>query len=220
MMQTRVKICGITTIEDAVCAAEAGADFIGLVFAPSKRRVNIEQAQEIAAAVKSLDREIFLAGVFVDRPATEVNQIAGVCGLDYVQLSGAESWAYCREIELPLIKSFHVGPLHSPHQIVSAMEEGRLTLRADRLICLLDTQVAGMWGGSGKTFDHGLAKPAARKFPVLLAGGLTVENVGRAVREVQPWGVDVSSGVETEGKKDKQKIKDFIGRVRDAGHHE
>ncbi len=204
----RIKVCGIRTEQDGLEAVRAGADFVGLVLAASGRQVSVAQAKQIAAAVRSSGSPARVVGVFVNSPASEVNRIARECGLDYVQLSGDESLAYCREIEKPVIKAVHVG---------SGLPE--LEKKAG-LIYLLDTHVAGRYGGTGITFDWSLARQISRRTPLILAGGLTPENVGQAIREVGPWGVDVSSGVETDGVKDMNKIRAFIAAARRANGSE
>lgn len=213
---TRVKICGITQTAHALAAADAGADFIGLVFAPSKRLVDVERAKEIVAAVKGHgERKILTVGVFVNAPAAEVNRIAEYCGLNRVQLSGDEPWDYLRDIERPVIKAVRVRRGQSSQDVLAELAPGYQMLGAD-LICLLDCYAGGSYGGSGKAFDWRVAQEAAQRFPVIIAGGLSAQNVGEAMRLTRPWGVDVSSGVESEGVKDILRIKAFIEAVRKA----
>lgn len=208
---TRIKICGIREELHALAAAEAGADFIGLVFAPSPRRVTIEQAKKIASAVKEAHK-MQVVGVFVNIPDYVVNRIAGHCHLDWVQLSGDESWEYCAGIDRPVIKVVRVD---GQRDAFIEIANGAKLLR-QKYMFLLDSQVKDKYGGTGKTIDWTLAREVAARFPVILAGGLTPENVTEAVKMVKPWGVDVSSGVETDGVKDIAKIKAFIGAVRRA----
>ncbi len=229
---TRVKICGIRDKACALAAVEAGADFIGLVFAPSQRQVTPAKAVEIASAVKkssnttrpSPDKRgrwegplssAQVVGVFVNVPSSEVNEIADFCALDWVQLSGDESWEYCREIARPIIKAIRVGQ-QSPEEIYAELAAGSKLLPTQRFITLLDSQVEGKYGGTGATFNWELAQQVAERFPVIIAGGLDAENVAQAIETVAPWGVDVSSGVEVGGAKDIGKIRAFLEAVRKA----
>ena len=217
---TKVKICGISEAEHALAAAEAGADFIGLVFAPSKRQVTVDKAREIILALKRLPSPPLVVGVFVNTPAHEVNRIADYCRLDWVQLSGDEPWEYCKDIERPIIKAIHVPNWEHEEEILDNLSIGQKLLKGRAFICLLDSHVEGSYGGTGQTFDWGLAGQVSQRFTVIIAGGLSAENVGQAIRLVQPWGVDVSSGVETDGVKDISKIKTFIEAVRKIADEE
>lgn len=211
---TRVKICGLSDMESALAAAEAGADFVGLVFATSRRQVSPEKALPIAEAVHSLPDHPAVVGVFVNVAAEEVNQIADYCRLDWVQFSGDESWDDCRKISKPLIKVIHVANQQKTGEMLAEIEAGYRRLLGKELICLLDAKVRNTYGGTGETFDWQLARDVSTRFPVMVAGGLSPANVGQLLREVRPWGVDVSSGVETEGRKDISKIREFIETVR------
>jgi phosphoribosylanthranilate isomerase len=206
----KVKICGLTGEREARAAAGAGADYLGMVLAPSRRQVDAEKARQIVAQVKAEYPVPELVGVFVNRPALEVNFIARTCGLDRVQLSGEESWDYCREIEKPLIKVIHVTSATRASDILREMENNHTWILENESIILLDSQSSGTYGGTGQAFDWHLAAEICTRFPVLVAGGLTSQNVGEMIRMVKPWGVDVSSGVETEGTKDIEKIRRFI----------
>jgi len=213
---TRIKICGITKESHALAAAEAGADFIGLVFAPSPRRVTPVQAKKIATAVKQSDYTTEVVGVFVNTPFPEVEQVADLCNLDWVQLSGDESWDYCTSLARPVIKAVGIGKQRSPEDICADLAVGAKALSSQKHIYLLDSHVKDKYGGTGMTFDWNLARQAAEQFPVIIAGGLNPENITRAIEIAAPWGVDISSGVETGGAKDIAKIQALIEAVRRA----
>ena len=213
---TKIKICGITDIGTALVASQAGADFIGLVFAPSQRQVSTERALQIVEAVHNLRPHPAVAGVFVNLDAKEVNRIAEYCRLEWVQLSGDESWRYCRDIKYPIIKAIHIPAGEKVEAILNNIHIGYGLYSERELVCLLDSKANEAYGGSGETFDWQLAKGVSAEFPVIIAGGLTPTNVRQLVKEVQPWGVDVSTGVESNGKKDASKIRDFIEAVRRA----
>ena len=221
---TKIKVCGLSQLEHALAAAEAGADFLGFVFAPSPRQIAPERAQAIIAALKGRPTCPAVVGVFVNRPTEIVNRIADRCRLDWVQLSGNEPWEYCQQIQRPVIKAIHVGEDQSVADIASLLL-GRMKIGLDiagtgrfetylSMIYLLDKKSESVYGGTGQTFDWTLARELAQEFSFFLAGGLTPENVAQAVKQVRPWGVDVSSGVETKGIKDIAKIEAFIKAVR------
>ena len=212
---TRVKVCGIIDKASALAAVEAGADFIGLVFAPSKRQISPAQAREIADAVKKSSTVTKLVGVFVNAPVFQVNEIADFCALDVIQLSGNESWEDCRKIANPVVKAVRVGR-ESSQGICAELSAASRLLAGRRFVTLLDSKVEGKYGGTGETFAWDLAREVAKKFTVIVAGGLDPKNVASLIRRVAPWGVDVSSGVETGGVKDIAKIKAFIESVRKA----
>jgi phosphoribosylanthranilate isomerase len=209
---TRVKICGITNVSHARAAVEVGADLIGVVFAPSPRQVSHEKAKEIAATVQKYN--VPVVGVFVNMPAATVNRVAASCGLDWVQLSGYENWKYCQQIKKPLIKTIHIPSGLPEKELLARLEDWQRLTRPP--IYLLDTLVEKKYGGTGQVFNWEIARGAAAKFPVVIAGGLNAGNVGRVVASLKPWGVDVSSGVEREGAKDINEIKAFIEAVRSA----
>jgi len=216
---TRVKICGIREEAHALAVIEAGGDFIGLVLAPSPRQVTPDRARDIVSAIRQCSKNTEVVGVFVNMPAPVVNRIAGTCNLDWVQLSGDESLEYCRQITSPLIKAVRISPGQHFQEICANLTAGAAVLSARRYVYLLDSQVKGKYGGTGMTFDWSLARQAAAQFPVIIAGGLTPENVARAIEMVTPWGVDVSSGVEVDGVKDIAKIRTFIEAVRKVDEH-
>jgi phosphoribosylanthranilate isomerase len=214
---TKIKICGIKTPEHALAAAEAGADFIGMVFTRSPRQITPSQANKIAAALKQESKTApELIGVFVNTPVYVVNRVAEFCHLDYVQLSGDENMDYCKELVPPVFKVMKISRHHKPEQVCLDLTAWSRVLSKQKHIFLLDTHDSEKYGGTGKQLDLDVAKPIAEKFKVFIAGGLTPENVTQAINKVKPWGVDVSSGVETDGEKDMNKIKAFIKAVRDA----
>ena len=213
---TVVKIDGISRIEDAHAVAEARADYMGFVFAPSPRQVSPETARRIVRALDDFQQKPQVVGVFVNTPASEINRLADFCGLELVQLSGDESWEYCRDINRLVIKVIHVSENSGAGVVLEEIATGERVLGSDGFTCLLDTSVEGSYGGTGKKFDWKLAGEVGRKWPVMIAGGLTPENVEEAIRVAKPWGVDVSSGVETGGSKDISRIQAFIRAVRRA----
>ncbi|OGI50807.1 MAG: N-(5'-phosphoribosyl)anthranilate isomerase [Candidatus Muproteobacteria bacterium RIFCSPHIGHO2_01_60_12] len=203
-MRTRVKICGITRIEDAIAAAQAGADAIGFVFDPkSPRHVHPDQALKITRALPPF---ITVVGLFVNPAPDTVEGVLSHVPLDLIQFHGNEKPEQCRRYHRSYIKAIHMKPDVDLHEMAR--------LYGDATGLLLDTYVADTAGGSGQVFDwnrvpHDLGKP------LVLAGGLTPENVGEAVRRVRPCAVDVSSGVEqSKGVKDAGKIAAFIEAVR------
>jgi phosphoribosylanthranilate isomerase len=216
--RTRVKICGITRVDDALAAANAGADAIGLVFWPgTPRRVEFEQARAIVVALPAF---VTVVGLFVDPQPAAVRAALDAVGLDVLQFHGDESQALCAAFGRPYIKAVRVRPDVDLLQYASRYSDARGIL--------FDAfEPGGMPGGTGRSFDwHGLASRLAAGFahPLILSGGLTPRNVGAAVRALRPWAVDVSSGVETsdddgrphKGIKDAAKIAAFIRGVRDA----
>ncbi|MSQ26023.1 MAG: phosphoribosylanthranilate isomerase [Dehalococcoidia bacterium] len=215
---TKVKICGVTRPEHALAAADAGADFIGLMFAESHRRIAPSQAREIIAAVRQGSSAALpkFAGVFVNAPVAGVNAIAADLALDLVQLSGDEDEDYLEQMAVPVIKAVRIPP-NLPERVAAATAGRTLAaLRQAHAIPLLDSHVAGRYGGAGALADWTIAAQLSVSYQILLAGGLTPENVVEAVRTVRPWGVDVSSGVETDKVKDVAKIRSFIAAVRTA----
>nr|WP_208630363.1 phosphoribosylanthranilate isomerase [Pseudomonas indoloxydans] len=206
MTVVRSKICGITRIEDALAAVEAGADAIGLVFyGKSPRAVSIEQA---AAILQALPPFVTSVGLFVDMPHDELQQLLQRLPLDLLQFHGDESPADCEGHGRPYIKALRV----RPGEDVSAAMAPYAGARG----ILLDTFVEGVPGGTGASFDWSLVPENAAK-PIILAGGLDAGNVATAIRQVRPYAVDVSGGVEaSKGIKDAGKIRAFVRAVRDA----
>ena len=213
----QVKICGVRTLEDARAAAEAGADFIGLCFVPERRRrLEIPDAANIVKEIKQSSQTApRFVGLFADQPLAEVNQTIATCGLDVAQLCGAESAEYCQQTEAQVIKVLHVPDTASGDEAVFEFAARMESHASAGNMVTLDRLVEGLQGGTGQTFDWSVAADlSARGHRFLLAGGLTPENVAQAVAQVKPWGVDVSSGVETRGVQDTTKIRDFIRAAR------
>jgi phosphoribosylanthranilate isomerase len=205
-MSTRVKICGITNVPDALAAAEAGADMIGLMFyEPSPRWVTLETAMEIS---RVLPPQVLSVGVFVNPDPAFVDRAIGGCGLSLLQFHGDETSDFCTQFGLLSLKALRMRDAES----LNRLEPFKTSA------FLLDAYSSAAPGGTGDTFNWDLAV-AAQKFgkPIFLAGGLTPGNVGAAVKKVRPFAVDVSSGVETApGRKDPAKIRAFIEAVRNA----
>lgn len=240
---TLVKICGVRDVETVLAAAEAGADFVGLMFAESKRKVTPQECYDVVEALKAKrtqgrDAQFdgpgrgdvsartwfgvwadaieqaaarwrpLIVGVFADMQADEVNDIADAAGLDMVQLSGGETQGYIERIERPVLRAVHVAASDTALDVFDSISAGSAAG------LLLDTASDAARGGTGQAFDWEVAAEVAQRTPFLLAGGLTPENVAAAVAQVEPWGVDVSSGVETGGKKDIEKVRAFIRAVK------
>jgi phosphoribosylanthranilate isomerase len=197
----RIKICGIKREEDALLCAGAGADAIGLVFAKSPRRVDVDKARVICG---SLPPFISRVGVFVDEKKETIQEVARLCGLTALQFHGSEDAAFCREFTLPVLKAVRI------RTAVDLLSLDGFPAAA----IVLDTYDPVLPGGTGRNFEWSLAVDADAHKSIVLAGGLTALNVAEAIRQVRPYAVDVSSGVETDGEKDKEKIISFIKAVR------
>lgn len=217
-----IKICGTTNLEDARSAVEAGADALGFVFAPSPRRISPRDAARITSELRA---DVAKIGVFVNQSADLILDTFEKAALTGVQLHGDEDVAFARELrksvgsKVPIIKTVSLSNGSIEHSI--AMEPG-----ADEVFdtLLLDSGSAANRGGTGKRFDWKSAAPllrlAGRKFRIVVAGGLTCSTVAEAIRTLDPWGVDVVSGVEKEpGKKDPAKVREFISAVKEAELH-
>ncbi|KAF0254932.1 phosphoribosylanthranilate isomerase [Pseudomonas putida] len=206
MSNVRSKICGITRIEDALAAAQAGADAIGFVFyAKSPRAVDVRQARAIIAELPPF---VTTVGLFVNASRCELNEILEVVPLDLLQFHGDETPQDCEGYHRPWIKALRVRPGDDL--------EAACQLYAGARGILLDTYVAGVPGGTGEAFDWSLV-PAHLSKPIILAGGLSADNVGQAIAQVRPYAVDVSGGVErAKGIKDAAKIEAFMQAVKQA----
>lgn len=195
-----IKICGITSIEMAKVAEDAGANMIGFVFAPSSRNVTAKKAREIAG---SLSHGVKTVGVFVNESKEAIERIANLVSLDFIQLHGDESPEFAASLSRPVIKAFTIDDV---------TDETLATYPAQYF--LIDSPGTTYRGGSGKTFDWDrLRNRNIDKKKLILAGGLDAKNVQEAIRIAQPAGVDVSSGVETDGEKDADKINQFVRAV-------
>lgn len=204
MAVVRSKICGITRIEDALIAAQAGADAIGLVFwAPSPRAVEIDQARRIVAALPPFVTSV---GLFVNATRETIAEVLQAVPLDLLQFHGDECLADCEGHGRPYIKALRV----RPGEDIAA----QCAQYPSAAGILLDTYVPGIPGGTGERFDWSQV-PAQPPCPIVLAGGLTADNVAQAIAQVRPWAVDVSGGVEAQkGRKDTDKVRAFLAAVR------
>lgn len=197
-----IKICGIQTKEVAVEAANAGADLIGFVFAPSKRRISPFQAAKIAY---HLPKPIKKVGVFVDEPVEKIIDIAKTVDLDYIQLHGKEEPSLAQSLPYKIMKAFPI------NEVTDSIRSYPCSYY------LIDSASSDFRGGSGKTFDWDkINHLSIDKNKLILAGGLSPENIDLAIKTVKPAGIDVSSGVETNGEKDLSKIRAFIHNARKA----
>lgn len=203
-MTPRIKICGMTRHADLQYAARLGVDAVGFVFAESPRKVEPDFVRNLSIAVPPFVSKV---GVFVDADIDLVKHIAALCKLDWVQFHGNESPDYCAAIDRNVLKAIRVRDRES----IQALAPYKQCVQG----FVLDTYVKGQKGGTGQSFDWSLAREAKAYGPVILAGGLTPEDVDHAVASVKPYGVDVSSGVETApGVKDHEKMRLFVERVR------
>lgn len=241
-----IKVCGITNAEDALVACRAGATLIGVIFVQkSKRNVSVEQAKDIVHAVRTFGERVgctkidngcaaaaplpglvkkaramevasrrpLVVGVFQNKPTEEINAVVAEVGLDCVQLHGDEGFQACSECCVPAIRVVHMEADSD-----SNVDDILSSLTSDPVAVLLDTSVKGAQGGTGVTFDWNVAKQLQdRGLPVIVAGGLKVENVSDAVANICPWGIDVSSGVEASpGRKDDEKVISFVTNAKVA----
>lgn len=205
-LMTKIKICGIKTVTDALAAMEAGADLIGFNFYPkSPRCIDVGRCRDIMSVMRKYGHVTYV-GVFVNASAAEIHATMETVGLSIAQLHGDETPEMLRALDGKAFKAFRGVPA-----------EVNGFARSESPALLVDAAVQGVYGGSGVTADWSVAAELAKKYPLLLAGGLTPENVADAVRQVRPWGVDVASGVESAlGEKDAKKMKAFVNAVRSA----
>jgi len=206
---TKIKICGIKTVDDALAAIDLGADLIGFNFYPkSPRYVEVGHCRGIMSTVRKYGH-IKYVGVFVNTTVAEIIATMETCGLSLAQLHGDETPEMLNELDGKAFKAFRG---------ISTDFETDKRIRTDGAPAfLIDAAVKGLYGGSGVTADWNEVAELAKKYPLLLAGGLTPENVAEAVSRVKPWGVDVASGVESApGEKDPNKMKAFVQAVRNG----
>jgi phosphoribosylanthranilate isomerase len=209
---TKIKICGIKTLSDGLAAIEAGADYLGFNFySKSVRFIDMPECAKITAVLKAEHSHIKLVGVFVNVPAADIQTVLQSCSLDLAQLHGDEPPEALAQLAPHAFKAFRGVPANVD-----------VYTRNEAPACLIDAAVKGAYGGTGVTADWSAAAELAERYPLLLAGGLTPDNVAAAVRQVRPWGVDVASGVEvppqlggeaSPGSKDGGKIKAFVRAV-------
>lgn len=206
-MPPKIKICGLTNAEDAAAAVEAGADAVGFVF--HRKSPRCADAAVVRAIVRALPPFVLPVGVFVNEETTVVRDVMDRCGLLLAQLHGDETAAYCEALGRPALKAIRLQDRLS--FLALAEFQGRAGIRG----FLLDSFSPDAYGGTGHTADWSLAAEAAASATIILAGGLTPENVRQAITQVRPYGVDVSSGVEASpGKKNHDKVRAFVEAVR------
>ncbi|MBS7577419.1 MULTISPECIES: phosphoribosylanthranilate isomerase [unclassified Enterococcus] len=199
-----IKICGLSTKAAVEAAVKAGATHVGFVFAPSKRQVTIDEATQLANLVPSSIKKV---GLFVNAPLSEVEKTVRQVGLDLVQLHGDETRAYIQQLSVPVIKAIPIKNGKLPENLRDYLGN----------IILLDAPATQFAGGNGQSFDwQSIDLLRLNDFQYFVAGGLTPENVTLAIEMLSPTGVDVSSGVETENKKDLNKIQEFIRKARET----
>jgi phosphoribosylanthranilate isomerase len=201
---TKIKICGIKTVDDALAALDAGADLLGFNFYPkSPRYISVGQCRDVMSVMRKFGH-ITYVGVFVNAPVAEIRATLETAALTLAQLHGDETFAMVQSLDGKAFKAFRGVP-----EVVNGFA------REDAPALLVDALVKGSYGGTGMTADWKSAAELAKHAPLLLAGGLTPENVAHAVRQVRPWGVDVASGVESSpGIKDPAKMRAFVQAVR------
>ncbi len=226
-MTTHFKICGIRDADTAIVAAEAGAAMLGFVFVEGVRRQLIpERGAEIIAEYRAR-REPSprlgspgLVGLFANQPADFINRIARDCGLDHAQLCGDEPFEFWDELDIPVIRQIKVRDDLPRQQALDATQREVCQACETGHEALLDKYEPGKLGGTGATFDWTIAREMSDIHSIILAGGLTPDNVADAIRAVRPWAVDVSTGVETDGIKDHAKIRAFAQAVQSVPREE
>jgi phosphoribosylanthranilate isomerase len=216
-----VKICGLREPEHAAAATAAGADLIGFIFAPARRQVTAAVARACIAAARNSapERTVLAVGVFVDAPPVEMTRIVEEAGIDVLQLHGDEPPDSLRHLPVPAVKALRPRPGTYAAHVVAEINRYRSS-PSPPLGILVDAYTEGVSGGTGARADWRLAKEIGTAFPIMLGGGLNSLNVGAAIRQVRPLGVDVSSGVEVDGVKVVSHIEEFIRAARQAFQHQ
>jgi phosphoribosylanthranilate isomerase len=205
--RTRIKVCGMREMAEVAAVVAAGVDAVGFIFVEESPR--LVDPDTVRTIVRTLPPFVDAVGVFVDQEAAVVNEIVQYCGLTKVQLHGSESPDYCREIDCRVLKAFRVGPASTAAELQAYAGEVSAFL--------LDTFQEGVAGGTGLVFDWSLAARLQPPGPVVLAGGLTPENVGEAIRQARPFAVDFNSGVEmAPGRKDLDRVREAVAQVAAA----
>lgn len=212
-----IKMCGNRSATDLINAADAGADLLGIIFADAWRRIPVDHAKEIVATLRGEANHVpTVVGVFVDQPVEEVNATADAVGLDMIQLHGTEPPDYWEQMERPLIICRRISSSLTPEQVEDELGVVKEFTQQTNSLSLIEPHVEGEPGGAGVSLDFALAERLARRYSFILAGGLGPGNVGEAIHAVRPWGVDVSSGVETDRVKDPAKVGRFVYEARRA----
>lgn len=205
---TKIKICGLRRVEDIEMVNENLPDYVGFIFAESKRKITKEVAKKL---IERLDKRIKTVGVFVNESEKKVEEIAKYCGLDILQFHGEETTEYCDKFKekYKVWKAFSVKD--------NGIEKKLIEYKEHTELCLLDAYNKKVRGGSGEIFNWDLIHGISEKYKIALAGGITSENILEAEKQVKPYIIDLSSGVETDGFKDKEKIEKVIKKIRRGG---
>jgi phosphoribosylanthranilate isomerase len=210
-----VKICGVREPEHAAAAARAGADLIGFIFAPARRQVTPSVARSCIRLAKSVNGEILAVGVFVDAPSSEINAVVEEADLDLVQLNGEEPPSFLKSLDVAAIKALRPSASATVSGVVCEIDAFLSAPRPPAGL-LIDGHAEGAAGGTGTRADWALAADVCAVRSLILAGGLDPDNVAEAIRQTRPCGVDVSSGVETNGVKDSRRIEAFVRKAKES----
>ncbi len=214
---TQIKICGLKNTDDALVAIDSGADFVGFVFVEGVRRqITPKQADAIITNIRKLRTKYLtkIVGLFANQPITYVNDVVKSCDLDLVQLCGREEMPYWSSVDVKVIKQIKIMKDQDPSLEELKAQKQVSEIANNGQYAVLDSLKQGHLGGTGESFNWEIARKLSAKYDFFLAGGLSTDNVEKAIATANPWGLDVSSGVETDGAKDKDKIISFIQQVR------